>query len=203
MASRPAASGEVHLIRHAVAIDRRRWDEPDWERPLNERGFAQARALLERYHLLRPNRFLSSPALRCIQTLQPTAGDHGMAIERVSFLEEGAPPAEARHGLLAALEQIIRPEGCDSAGESGLEQGRGGTGADTATGAGGDRPAGRLMLACTHGDVLQGLIDELLADGMAFDGSARTPKSVTYVLAVADGSVQRARLIDPPPVGAR
>jgi hypothetical protein len=182
-AGEPAAhlpEGEVHLIRHAIALDRRSWSEPDERRPLDARGVAQAGALAERYRTRHPDRIVSSPALRCTQTLQPTADAWTLPVEPVRFLEEGSPPEEATAGLLDAL---------TTAGDRAV----------AGTGTGG-RPdgSGPLLLACTHGDVLEGVIDLLLRDGVVFDGPVRTPKSVTYELEVGGGDFLRARVVAPP-----
>jgi broad specificity phosphatase PhoE len=176
------SDGQVHVIRHALALDRHAWVGDDRMRPLNEQGRAQARALVGRYPTAPPDRLLSSPALRCIETLQPTADTFAIPIEQVVFLAEGAPAHEARRNLIAAVEQT-RTVTASPATRRGSR------------GDGGVRP---LVLACTHGDVLEGLIELLVVERVPFDGAVRTPKSVTYELEVAGGSISRARVVEPP-----
>jgi phosphohistidine phosphatase SixA len=66
------------LVRHAWAGHRHEWEGPDRERPLDERGRAQARdlvALLEPYRILEIH---TSPARRCVETVEPLAAARGL-----------------------------------------------------------------------------------------------------------------------------
>ena len=67
----------VHLIRHAKAKNRLEWDDPDHLRPLTKRGRREAAALAERFRDEGLARLVSSPSVRCVQTLQP-AGSKGV-----------------------------------------------------------------------------------------------------------------------------
>jgi 8-oxo-(d)GTP phosphatase len=79
----------IVLIRHASAGDSDEWEGDDRLRPLDERGDRQAAelvGLLAGYDL---DRIVSSPALRCIQTIEPLAQAHGLDIEgRIELSEE-------------------------------------------------------------------------------------------------------------------
>ena len=78
----------ILLIRHASAGDRDDWDGDDRLRPLDERGVRQAEelvGLLSGYGL---DRIVSSPALRCVQTVEPLAQARGVDIEVKSELSE-------------------------------------------------------------------------------------------------------------------
>jgi 8-oxo-(d)GTP phosphatase len=86
----PAATA-VHLIRHAKASSRRRWDGPDHLRPLTKSGRRQAAALTERLDGQPLSRLVSSPHVRCVQTLEPLGGARGLAVEIADELAEGAP----------------------------------------------------------------------------------------------------------------
>lgn len=80
----------IYLVRHAHAGERRSWHEPDWLRPLSPRGQAQARALPD---LLRDARFehiVSSPYVRCMETVVPLAGHHLLPVVPDESLQEGA-----------------------------------------------------------------------------------------------------------------
>jgi 8-oxo-dGTP diphosphatase len=82
---------EILVIRHAVAGDRDRWHRADALRPLNDVGRWQARRLVE-LHTERPiTHLLSSPYLRCVQTLEPLAVARGLPIETSDDLAEGKP----------------------------------------------------------------------------------------------------------------
>ena len=75
------------LLRHADAVNKRAWKGPDRERPLTERGFQQAEALVEPLSAAPLRRLLSSPALRCRQTLDPLARRLGLPIEPTELLD--------------------------------------------------------------------------------------------------------------------
>ena len=92
----------VHLIRHADAGRRGSWDGPDGERPLVHAGRAQAEALADELASLRPQRILSSPLVRCVQTVQPLADALGIVVEPHPALAEGAD-LDATWALLEAL----------------------------------------------------------------------------------------------------
>lgn len=90
------------LIRHADAGDRTRWEGDDARRPLSTKGRRQAEALASELSRTRLERILSSPADRCVQTLEPLARARRLEIERFEALAEGAP-AEATLALLREL----------------------------------------------------------------------------------------------------
>ena len=82
----------VRLIRHAKAGSRFDYVGDDRERPLNKKGRGQAEAIAERLAPLAPSRLVSSPYLRCRQTLEPLATRCGLPVvadarfaEAVSF----------------------------------------------------------------------------------------------------------------------
>jgi exopolyphosphatase/guanosine-5'-triphosphate,3'-diphosphate pyrophosphatase len=85
----------VHLVRHAKAEKRAQWDGPDALRPLTPLGLRQARALARRLAGGGVDRILSSPHLRCRQTVAPLAAATGLPVEVHECLAEGEPPAKA------------------------------------------------------------------------------------------------------------
>jgi broad specificity phosphatase PhoE len=83
------------LLRHAAAGDRDRWDGDDFHRPLDAKGRKQAAELVE---LLRPfgvRRVVSSPYVRCVQTVEPLAAALGLQLEQDDRLAEGRGAAAA------------------------------------------------------------------------------------------------------------
>jgi 8-oxo-(d)GTP phosphatase len=90
----------VVLLRHAFAGDRLVWSGDDVLRPLDDRGRAQALAL--RNSLLRRGiaLVLSSPYVRCTETVAPLAASLGVAIELDERLAEGAGGSGARELLV-------------------------------------------------------------------------------------------------------
>ncbi len=91
-----------YLVRHAKAGDSSKWTEDDRLRPLSKAGRRQAEALVSSFNGLRIDRILSSPAVRCEQTVRPLALDRGLRIEPVEALAEGAPLA----GLLQLIAEL-------------------------------------------------------------------------------------------------
>ncbi len=66
------------LVRHASAGDRDEWVGDDGERPLDERGVRQADELVERLAEFPVDEILTSPAVRCVQTVQQLAAARGL-----------------------------------------------------------------------------------------------------------------------------
>jgi 8-oxo-dGTP diphosphatase len=57
----------------------------------------------------------------------------------------------------------------------------------------------RAVAACSHGDVIPGVLDLLRAEGVDFEGRFTWPKASTWVLEGGDaGGVVRARYLPPP-----
>lgn len=92
----------VHLVRHAKAGSRQRWDGPDDRRPLSKRGRTQAAAMAARLADAPIEHVFSSPYLRCVETVEPLASRLGTRVEAADGLAEGAPLAEA----LRLLEKV-------------------------------------------------------------------------------------------------
>ena len=84
--------GVAYLIRHAKAGERAAWDGPDELRPLTKAGARQADALAAQFHGEPIARVISSPAVRCIDTVRPLAGRLGVKLEQDLALMEGMGP---------------------------------------------------------------------------------------------------------------
>lgn len=80
----------LYLVRHAKAGDRREWADDDRLRPLSRRGQRQAEGLVDLFSDAHIDRFLSSPYVRCMETVVPLAGLRLVAVEPVEALSEGA-----------------------------------------------------------------------------------------------------------------
>ena len=66
-------STQLYLVRHAKAGERRLWTDDDLHRPLSKKGWKQSELLAKRLAKLEPQALLSSPYVRCVQTLEPLA----------------------------------------------------------------------------------------------------------------------------------
>jgi 8-oxo-dGTP diphosphatase len=85
----------VHLVRHAKAGSRRAWSGDDELRPLSKRGRTQARALAKRLVDERVDRIVSSPYVRCVETVEPLAARSSLEIETSDALAEGTALADS------------------------------------------------------------------------------------------------------------
>jgi 8-oxo-dGTP diphosphatase len=69
------------LNRHALAGHSSKWEGDDRLRPLDERGKLQAEALVDALAEYDLDRIVSSPYVRCTQTIEPLAKARGFEIE--------------------------------------------------------------------------------------------------------------------------
>ena len=76
----------VYLVRHAHAGDKHQWPGRDHDRPLSVPGQHEAHGLLARLRDYPIARILSSPAVRCVQTVEPLGQRRGVPIEVVDSL---------------------------------------------------------------------------------------------------------------------
>jgi phosphohistidine phosphatase SixA len=82
------------LVRHAHALPRKEWSGADRLRPLSVHGDRQAEGLVAIAGLfLPPTRTLSSPYLRCLQTMEPMGRAHKLDVEANDDLSEGQSSA--------------------------------------------------------------------------------------------------------------
>lgn len=94
-AALPAALHTVLLVRHAKAGNKSAWQHDDALRPLSASGHKQAEAIRALLPLFGVQRVFSAPRVRCTQTVQAVAEDHGLAVEpEMLFSEEGYWGAE-------------------------------------------------------------------------------------------------------------
>jgi broad specificity phosphatase PhoE len=167
----PRAGGEQErpptlcLVRHAKAYSRRRWVGDDHDRPLADQGHEQASLLTEHIlgHVGRPSRILSSPALRCRETMAPLAAECGLDVTETAWLDEGSAPGDA----------------FDRVSQLTLKLDAG--------------PGGGPVAACTHGDVMWGILESLAAGGAELGETLQAPKGAVWILAIRP---------DAPPLGS-
>ena len=81
---------EFILVRHASAGSREEWSGSDRLRPLDDRGRRQAEGLVAALAGYPVERILSSPSVRCTETVLPLAGERGLDVEERLELGERA-----------------------------------------------------------------------------------------------------------------
>jgi 8-oxo-dGTP diphosphatase len=121
----------IYLVRHAKAGERDAWPDDDELRPLSGRGHLQARGLLEVLADASFDRILSSPYVRCMETVVPLAASRGIAIEPVDSLAEGASLEEALalvrkhtpHGAVLCTHGDVMPMLLDQYAQHGVDIG--------------------------------------------------------------------------------
>lgn len=97
----------IYLVRHANA-GRRQPGSQDRERPLDDSGLAQAARVRDHLDGAGIKQIVSSPARRCLETVQPLASELGLTVEVDNALWEGHGVARAM-GLLTRVASTGHP----------------------------------------------------------------------------------------------
>ena len=92
----------IYLVRHGTAGSRPFPHGDDLQRPLDQRGRAQAEDLALHFADFELRAVWSSTATRCFDTVKPTALAHGLQVQIRNELTEGSPPA--------TLTELVRSE---------------------------------------------------------------------------------------------
>jgi phosphohistidine phosphatase SixA len=95
----------LYLVRHAKAGSRSEWTTDDRLRPLSGKGRTQAEQIADRLVSFAVGELVSSPYLRCIETLQPLAARVDGAVRADERLAEDT-------GFEGALDLLLQvPDG--------------------------------------------------------------------------------------------
>jgi phosphohistidine phosphatase SixA len=92
-----------YLVRHADAGDKLRWSGPDEQRPLSDIGHREADGLVSLLARFAIARIVSSPAVRCRQTVEPLAHHRQLQLSIDSALAVGAD-------VDRAVELLVHPD---------------------------------------------------------------------------------------------
>ena len=92
----------IYVVRHGKAGSRAAWTDPDDLRPLTKAGRRQADAIADALADVVVTRILSSPYVRCRQTVEPLAERVRLPVDLSDALGEGAPLTDA----LALLDKL-------------------------------------------------------------------------------------------------
>lgn len=93
------------IVRHAHAGKRGAWAGVDSARPLSQRGQMEAKLIAEALRDRSGSRLLSSPALRCQETLAPLGAELGVEVEVDDRLFEGPRDAWLSDLILEACDE--------------------------------------------------------------------------------------------------
>ncbi|MDR9435169.1 NUDIX hydrolase [Pontimonas sp.] len=99
------------LLRHGKAMPRENWDGPDHTRPLLQRGLNQAKHQAGGIAAFGPERLVSSPATRCLATIEPVAKKTGLDVVTRKRISQDAwePSAEGPISIVGKTVSKHRP----------------------------------------------------------------------------------------------
>jgi phosphohistidine phosphatase SixA len=102
-----------YLLRHAHAGNKHAWPGPDSARPLSNAGRQEAHGLLTQLRDYPISSILSSPTVRCLETVEPLAQRRGLRVESADVLRVDADPTDLVALLLdpAAAEAVLCSHG--------------------------------------------------------------------------------------------
>lgn len=98
-------TGTLFLVRHGAAGDREAWEGDDRLRPLSNKGERQAKAIAALLADRDVETIVSSPYLRCVQTVKPLAEELGLEVvenEALAEAEGGKASRELVRQLIGA-----------------------------------------------------------------------------------------------------
>ncbi|NEG69844.1 NUDIX hydrolase [Bifidobacterium choloepi] len=105
-----AAAHTVLIVRHGKAESRKLWDGTEENRPITPKGAADAYALNRELACYNPTRLVTSPWMRCQQTIQMLSWQTKRPMEYVEALTEdsfAADPAETWAAFFAQIQQTV------------------------------------------------------------------------------------------------
>jgi 8-oxo-dGTP diphosphatase len=149
----------IYLVRHAKAGSRRVWHGDDDLRPLSPAGRRQARAIAGELVDAGVRRIVSSPFVRCRQSIDPLAQRLRLPVELSDALAEGASITDT----MRLIEKVLS----------------------------------ETTVLCTHGDIVQNVLDHLASIGVPLDDN-RLEKGSIWVLDTSDGEICTGHYIPPP-----
>jgi 8-oxo-dGTP pyrophosphatase MutT (NUDIX family)/phosphohistidine phosphatase SixA len=78
----------IIALRHAKTVSPATWDGPDSTRPLLHRGLEQAQSVAAAIAAWGPTKLISSTAVRCLTTIEPTAAVTGLPIKQTAAISQ-------------------------------------------------------------------------------------------------------------------
>jgi 8-oxo-dGTP diphosphatase len=145
----------LFVVRHARAGRRDEWDGADEDRPLSKAGRRQAKRLASQLEHAPITRIVSSPYVRCVESVAPLAERLRRTVYEAEALAEETPAQDVRE----LLDKCVR----------------------------------ETSVLCTHGDVIEIILDEVRARGVKLKKPVRYEKGSTWEFAVDNGNIVRAK----------
>jgi broad specificity phosphatase PhoE len=168
------------LVRHGHAGTKEGWADDDRLRPLDARGRRQAKHLVGVIVPMDPTRLISSPHLRCLQTMEPIAEKSGLVVEEDLSL---IPNAGAQ--AIDLIRALSSPDPASSSQPSSANRSPS------------SDPSSRIVV-CTHGEVIGDVLAVLAReDGVRLSRRPPGLKGCVWVLDFHKGKVATARYISP------
>ena len=133
----------LELVPHCASVRPEGWADDHDVRPLSELGHQQAKALVEALGT-DVEAIYSSPALRCLQTVEPLAEATGLPIVELVELRDARGFVEPRQWTHGIFEPVADAVGGGWAGGRGLR---------ALMTMARRHPRGRVV-ACSHGDII-------------------------------------------------
>ena len=174
----------VEVLRHGKAYSRKRWTGlGDRERPLTDEGWHQAKVLVSEMTKNGPIKaIVSSPLLRCTQTVEPLAGALGLPLVTDERLAELRTLPVTDNGSAWVASAWL-----------------GGRAAGLVDELVDDHPDGTVVV-CTHGDVVPALL-AVLAGRSGFElANARVKKGARVALTFDQHRCVTATPVDQAPM---
>lgn len=94
------------LVRHGKAESRKSWQGSEATRPITPLGFAASYALGRELACYAPNRIVSSPWKRCVETVATFAHDSSLSIEQIAELTEDHHENKPKSTLSVLISEI-------------------------------------------------------------------------------------------------
>jgi 8-oxo-(d)GTP phosphatase len=99
------------LLRHAKAMPPENWDGPDHTRPLLQRGLNQAKRIARGMAAFGPQRIVSSPAARCLATIDPLSRVTGLGVKVKAGISQDSYRAHGEKPRKTVGKEVARREG--------------------------------------------------------------------------------------------
>ena len=107
-AARPATTVPLILLRHAKAVAKGNWKRSDAARPLDDSGRSDAKALADLLACFGQRlNLVSSPAVRCVETVRPLAHLTGAKVREMPSLYVHNQAADSRAAMTAIVREAI------------------------------------------------------------------------------------------------